>query len=357
MSVSKVYFAGVPEKSTLKDRKAAMQKVVNEYNFSQIVSDKDKVAVKTHFGERKNVTHIAPELIRIVADQVKKHQGIPFLTETATLYAGPRSHAISHIALAYDHGFTFEKVGIPIIMADGLMGNTEVEVSIPGILFKTVNIARDAVLADCLIAVSHPTGHMVSAIGACLKNLGMGLSSRKGKLQQHSSISPSIVSEKCTLCEVCMEWCPEDAIIEKNDAAFIIDDKCIGCGECLAVCKYNAVMYNFGIGSEQIQKSIAEYAFGAIIGKRDKCLFINVLADMTSECDCMNIAQTPIIPDVGILLSTDPVAIDQATLDLTKKANQKDLGKISWPQLDPNIQLEHGEKIGMGSRTYELIEL
>ncbi|MFC1887380.1 DUF362 domain-containing protein [Candidatus Cloacimonadota bacterium] len=357
MNKSKIYFIPLSGKSKLAERCEAIRTILNYLPLDNILEEKRKTGIKTHFGDVNNTTHICPEVIRAVVDKVREYKALPFLMETATLYSGPRNNAVTHIELAYEHGFTYEKVNAPIIMVDGLMGNTEVEVNIPGILFKSVNIARDAVYSDCMIVVSHPTGHIVTGMGACLKNLGMGLATRKGKLKQHSSIFPKIIKNKCTYCLECYKWCPEDAIIKHADIVEIVEDKCIGCGECLSVCKFNAVKYNFAIESVELQKRVAEYAMGAIYNKRDKCLFINVLTDMTAECDCMNIKQKPVIDDVGILAGFDPVAVDQATLDLTRKMNNTDLGRISKSHLDPEIQLEHAEKIGLGNRSYDLIKI
>ncbi|MBN1949360.1 MAG: DUF362 domain-containing protein, partial [Candidatus Cloacimonetes bacterium] len=258
----KILLAELPARSSLKERVTALQRILEQADLQRFIQPRDKVAIKTHFGDVDNDTHIAPELIRPVADLVKKIGGLPFLTETSTLYSGPRQNAITHIELAYEHGFTFERTGVPIIMCDGLLGNAELEVSIPGQLYRKVNIARDAVLADALILLSHPTGHMVTGLGACLKNLGMGLSSRKGKMLQHSSIKPEINRDKCTFCGQCLIWCPEKAIIEQESKAFIVSNQCIGCGECLAVCKFNAVKYNFQVQSADIQQRMAEYALG-----------------------------------------------------------------------------------------------
>ena len=263
MQNSKVFFYPVSPKSSPQERRDAMNKLLSQIDFTAIVSPRDKVAIKTHIGDANNDTHIAPELVALVVQEIKKHDALPYLTETSTLYSGPRSNAITHLQLAQEHGFTFETVGAPFIMADGLFGNAEIEVPIKGILFDKVNIARDAVLTDVLIALSHPTGHMLSGMGACLKNLGMGLASRKGKMLQHSSIKPYINTDQCTLCGQCIKWCPVQAIIEQNGKAFIQQVICIGCGECLTLCKFAAVKFNWGIGSEDIQKSIAEYALGA----------------------------------------------------------------------------------------------
>ena len=281
----------------------------------------------------------------------------PFLTETATLYKGQRSDAIVHLNHAYNHGFTPGKVGAPFIMADGLSGNAEVGVDIDGVHHSRVFIAREAVYADALIAVSHVTAHMESGIGACLKNLGMGLASRKGKMRQHSSINPDIDEEKCTLCGQCIEWCPEDAIVEEETSARIIMEKCIGCGECLTVCNFDAVTYNWGMGSVAIQEHIAEHALGAVSGKKGRAFFINGLFDMTKDCDCIPGRQQAAIPDIGFLASTDPVALDQATLDMTDSDSAEGLVRSSWPHLDPNHQLAHAEKIGLGTRQYNLVTL
>lgn len=357
MAQNTILFVKLKGKSTLIERTRALQKILDHIDFKKSISPKDKVAIKSHVGEVNNTTHISPDLIKIVVSKIKEIDANPFLTETSTLYAGQRSDAITHILHAYKHGFTYQKVVAPFIMADGLLGNAEIEVKIPGILYKKVNIARDAVLADAMVVLSHPTGHIVTGIGATIKNLGMGLSSRKGKLQQHSSIKPLIKPENCTFCGECIKWCPVEAIIEKDNKAFIQSNICIGCGECLTVCKFNAVKFNWGVQSEDLQKRMAEYALGVMMNKKGKSIFINVLTDMTKQCDCMNITQKPIIPDIGILVSTDPVAIDQATLDLTRKRNGKDIGRISYENLNPEIQLEHAEKIGLGLRKYKLIEI
>ena len=355
MNNASVYFYPISPKSNLTERITAMGTIVQQDIFEKTIDKKDRIGIKTHVGEVHNTTHISPDIIKVIVQQTKKLNALPFITETSTLYAGPRSNAVQHILHAYEHGFSIEKVGAPFIMADGLMGNSELSVSIPGKLYSTVNIARDAVLCDSMIVVSHPTGHIVAGIGAAIKNLGMGLSSRKGKLQQHSSVKPSIVSSKCTFCKHCIKACPVQAITKKDKKAYIDEEKCIGCGECIAECNFNAVHFNYGVQSVELQKRMAEYALGSVISKPDKFLFINALIDMTSQCDCMAIKQYPLIPDVGILLSNDPVAIDQATLDLTKEMNGEDLGTMSQKHLNPEIQLEHAEDIGLGTRKYDLI--
>jgi len=354
---STLFFVKLSHKSILEERLQALDKLLAQFDFTSLFGVKDKIGIKTHVGDVNNVTHIAPELIAACVKKLKKAGAFPFITETSTLYSGMRSNAITHLELAQKHGFTYEKLSAPFIMADGLLGNAEIEVPINGILFDKVNIAREAVLCDGLVFFSHPTGHVAAGMGACLKNMGMGLASRKGKMHQHSSIKPFVKAESCTLCRQCMKWCPVEAIAEVNKAAKIDEAVCIGCGECLTICKYSAVKFNWGNGSEELQRRMAEYALGVMNSKREKVLFINVLADMTKDCDCISQKQTPFIDDIGILAGFDPVAIDQATLDLTSLHNKQNIGKLSFPHLDPQIQLEHAEKIGLGSRKYDLVEI
>jgi uncharacterized Fe-S center protein len=352
-----VYFYELPEKSTLEERMQGTRAILEASGMDKILSKKAKVAVKIHVGEKKNTTHVAPQIAKIVVERIKRNGASPFFIETSTLYKGERSNAVDHLNHAHAHGFGYDKVGAPFIMADGLFGNSEIEVEIPGKIYSSVSIARDAVYADALVAISHPTGHVGEGLGACIKNIGMGLASRKGKLRMHSSVKPSINKEHCTFCRQCILWCPEEAIIEQDGKAFILSEKCIGCGECLAVCKFDAVEYNWGVESEDLQRRTAEHAFGVIIGKQGKLFCLNYLTDMTRDCDCTALKQEPLLPDVGILASIDPIAIDQATIDLTREKAGNDLSTASYPRLDGTIQLQHGEAIGMGSRKYNLVRV
>ena len=357
MKIPKVFFVPLKKNSSLTERIMALKKIIPYLQLSRIISQRESAAIKVHIGEEKITTNISPEIIKPLIKELKKLNTKPFLIETTTLYSGPRSNAVEHIMLAQKKGFGADNLHVPFIIADGLLGNSEIEIEIPGIIYHKVKIAREAVFSDAFFILSHPTGHIASGFAACLKNLGMGLASRKGKLQQHSSIKPFIKSDKCKFCGECLKWCPVNAIIEIAGKAFIREERCIGCGECVAVCKFNAVSFNYEIQSEELQKRIAEYALGAISDKRNKSVFINFLIDMTASCDCMNIRQKPLISDIGILASRDPVAVDKATLDLTRNQNGKNLGILSEPKINPEIQLEHAEKIGLGTTRYELMKI
>lgn len=354
---SKVYFTPIKDGSCVGEQAEAFKKIYNGADVSNIISKNDFVAIKLHIGEKGNTTHVNPEIIKALVEEIKVKGGQPFLTETSTLYKGERENAVKHLLLAHNNGFGIDGVGAPFIMSDGLMGNDEAEVSINGKPPKTVKIARGILSADVLFAVSHVTGHMVTGLGAAIKNLGMGLASRKGKLRQHSALKPEIKVDKCMFCKKCIQWCPESAIAEASGKVFILTEKCIGCGECLVVCRFDAVKFDWGVESGHVQKSMAEHAYGVIKNKIDKCFFFNVLIDMTKDCDCFNVEQKKIIPDVGILASRDPVAIDMATLDLTAKTNGKTLAELSYENKNAMVQIEYAAEIGMGDMDYELVVL
>ncbi|MBP2639919.1 MAG: quinol dehydrogenase rane component [Firmicutes bacterium] len=354
---AKVYLIKLEDGASVEEQAAAMRKAYEVSGADKAIEERDFVAIKLHVGEKSNTTYVKPALIRELVDKVKEKQGMPFLTETSTLYKGERENAVKHILHAHRHGFGIENVGAPFIMADGLNGTSEQEVVIEAELHQSVKVAREILTTDALLVVSHPTGHVAAGLGACIKNLGMGLASRMGKMRQHSAMLPEIKQKKCKFCKKCIQWCPEGAIIEKDGCAFIVAERCIGCGECLAVCRFDAVKYDWGRESGYMQRSMAEHAYGTLQGKSGKCFFFNVMVDMTKDCDCLGAEQAKMGRDIGILASSDPVAIDKATLDLTAAAYGKTIAEISYSHHDALIQIEHAAKIGMGSMDYELITI
>ncbi len=253
-------------------------------------------------------------------------------------------------ARALDYAAT----GMPIIMADGLFGDEECTVPISGKIHSSVHIA--ALLAKCnsLVVVSHFTGHLAAGFGATLKNLGMGCASRRGKMAQHSTAKPTIAAEKCTGCGTCVKWCPEEAIAMVEEVAVIDDERCIGCGECLAMCRFDSVEYNWGATYEDLQKKVVEHAMGVCSLFSGKSLFVNVLTRISKDCDCMGHTFEKITPDIGILISRDPVALDAASLDLVEKRAGKTLSQIAH-DIPYRFQLDYAEELGFGDRNYELI--
>jgi uncharacterized Fe-S center protein len=343
------------------------------------IRENDFVAIKLHFGERGNTGFVRPIFLRKIVDRVKQCKGKPFLTDTNTLYTGTRSEAISHLTTAYENGFTESVVGAPLVIADGLRGNSVIKVRIDKPIFKTVSIAHEIYMTDTLICVTHFTGHELSGFGGALKNLGMGCSSREGKLSQHSNISPKVKGKDCKGCELCLSWCPQEAISiraplsgnkDKHGIAFIDPGKCIGCGECILTCPTGAIRIQWNETIPIFQKKMVEHAYGAVQKKKGRVLYLNFLTQISPACDCCGYSDTPIVNDIGILSSEDPVAIDQASVDLVNGEAGNRSSKLSknwnpgedkfravYPEVDWNIQLAYGEEIGLGTREYELIKI
>ena len=351
-----VFLAKVADGALVADQAKALSAVLAATRFVERLRALDMLAVKVHVGEKNNTTHIKPELAAAVVKVAKTTGAQPFITDTATLYKGERENAIKHTIHAYRHGFHYRRTGAPFIAVDGLAGTDEAEVAISGELHDSVKVAGQILLADAMAVISHATGHMGSGIGAAIKNVGMGLSSRSGKMRQHSAITPEVESGKCVNCAKCRKWCPTNAISEQEGVSYIAREDCIGCGECIAVCRYGAVKYDWEIESAVLQRSMAEHAAGVVRHFGPKAVYLNVMVDMTRDCDCLNKKQKKAVPDIGILGSTDIVAIDQATLDLTARAHGTNLGEKFHPDLDPAIQIVHAEKLGLGSRKYRLEE-
>jgi uncharacterized Fe-S center protein len=325
--------------------------------LSGCMRERDLVAVKVHFGERGHKTFVPAGYVRAVVDCVKEAGGLPFLTDTNTLYRGQRDNAVNHLNLAFEHGFTPDAVGAPVIIADGPTGSSEVEVPIGGKHYDTVGLAEGIASANALIVVTHATGHPGAGLGGVIKNLGMGLSSKKGKLAQHSRSRPTIAAKTCTACGRCVPMCPADAIIWREEKAWIEEEKCIGCGECLAMCRFGAVKFSWDQASEDLQERMAEHALGAVKDKEGRVGYLTFLMSMTKGCDCFGQPMDPIVPDVGILAGSDPVAMDAATLDLTRDDGERSLAKMAWPEVNPERQIDYAAELGLGDRDCNIVEV
>jgi len=330
-----------------------LMKLIKSKNMLDFIAEKDMVAVKTHFGEGKKTGHVRPLYLKMLGELVKEQKGSPFLTETQTLYKGNRTDAVSHLNHAQAQGYGYEHTGMPIIMADGLYGDEETEIVIPGKIYKSVKLASAIVKAKALVLVSHFTGHLATGFGCALKNLGMGCSSRRGKMIQHSTAKPKIKVKECTRCGLCVQWCPASAITMGEKSAVIDSAKCIGCGQCLAVCRFDAVAYNWGATYEDLQKKIVEHAWGIAIGKRDKMICVNFLTRISKDCDCMT-SYEPIFHDIGIVVSRDPVAADAASLNLVEERTGRKFSEIAF-NIPYRVQIDYAREIGFGNPDYELI--
>ncbi len=326
--------------------------------FANCFKENDFTAVKIHVGEADNNTYITAPCIKGLIDELLELKTKPFVTDTSALYVGRRHNAIEHSILAAEHGFCEAVLGIPFIVPDGLFGTSETSVKINGELNKEVFIASDIARCQSILSVAHFTGHCAACMGATLKTLGMGCASRKGKMRQHAALTLSI-GDDCTRCGQCYDHCPADAITLNDVKAHIDQDKCIGCAECLVACGFNAVECDWGEEDEVLQKNIAEHALGTLKGKQNKSVFFNYLISVTKDCDCFSEPDMPrIVDDIGILASTNPVAVDKAALDMVEAKGGKNLAKLLGnDKLNPHYQLEHAQRIGLGTAHYELLEV
>jgi uncharacterized Fe-S center protein len=210
----------------------------------------------------------------------------------------------------------------------------------------------------------------LTGFGGAIKNLGMGCASRKGKLVQHSTVAPKVAEKFCTGCGVCLKSCAHDAISMIEGKASINAELCAGCSRCITICSLKAINIQWNESADLVMKKMAEYAKGAVTAKKEKTLYLSFITQVSPACDCYGHADAPIVNDIGICASTDPVAIDQACADLVNGARGNEGSALQsgfepggdkfrgvWPEIPWEVQLEHGEKIGLGSRKYELVRI
>lgn len=329
------------------------------------------VAIKLHFGEPGNLAFLRPNWARTVADFVKERGGKPFLTDCNTLYVGGRKNALDHMDSAMLNGFNPMTTGCQIIIGDGLKGSDEVEVPVVGGEYvKNAKIGRAVMDADVFISLTHFKGHEEAGFGGCLKNIGMGCGSRAGKMEQHNAGKPHVAEKHCIGCGQCRKICAHGALIIENGKAHIDHDRCVGCGRCIAVCPKNAVQINWDETTINLNRKIAEYTKAVVDGR--PCFHISLVIDVSPNCDCRPENDMAIVPNVGMFASFDPVALDMACVDAVNaqtplrgsaaddahaKAHVHDHFQRLHPDTNWRSCLEHGEKIGIGTREYELIKI
>jgi len=366
---SAVYFANLRAYTDQESTTKKIQRLFDRAGFSEIIAPHDKTAIKLHFGERGNDGFISPVYVREVVDKVKACGSIPFLTDTNTLYLGSRSNAADHITTAILHGFDYAVTGAPVIIADGLFGKNVAVVKIEKKHFNTVSIAGDIILSDSMIVMSHFKGHIVSGFGGAIKNLAMGCAPPEGKRAQHNA-RPFTITDRCSGCGTCAEVCPKTAITIINKKSSIDRDQCIGCFECMHVCPEHAIDIDWETEIPIFMERMVEYAYGVAHVKKGKVGYMNFLIRITPDCDCFPFSDTPIVPDIGILASKDPVAIDAASYDLVNQKHGftdsllaahyyqgEDKFTGVHAQTDGYRQIRYAEEIGMGSSTYDLISI
>ncbi len=337
---------------------AAVDRLLDRADLETLAGRNDRVAIKIHVGEPGLATALPPEVAGAVARRLRSRGALPFFTDTAVLYASRRATGPGHAEVAAENGFTLERAGAVFVPADGLLGNLEVDVAIGGRHFANVGVAEAIAHAGAVVVVSHATGHLLSGFGATLKNLGMGCASRKGKLMQHCDTKPFVKDGRCEACGVCVEHCASGALHQLADSRARIDEAaCTGCGECLTRCACGAIGFRWDTGSAALQEKMVEHALGVaqIFGERVR--YLVGIVDVTKHCDCMTPGSERVSPDVGFAMSTDPVALDQAVLDLVADRAGTPLDRLAWPELDGEVQLAYAEDLGLGRREYGLVEI
>ena len=369
MEPSKVYFTNLRTHNSV-SLPEKLKRLIKKAGIGTIDFDKKYVAIKIHFGEPGNLAYLRPNYAKAVADVVKELGGKPFLTDCNTLYVGGRKNALDHLESAYENGFSPFSTGCHVIIADGLKGTDEALVPVEGGEYvKEAKIGQAVMDADVFISLAHFKGHEATGFGGTLKNIGMGCGSRAGKMEQHSAGKPHVNQENCIGCRQCTKICANDAITITDRKASIDHNKCVGCGRCIAVCPRDAVEPASDESNDILNKKIAEYTKAVVQGR--SCFYINMVIDVSPYCDCHAENDAAIVPDVGFFASFDPVALDMACADAVNRQpviSNSVLGdhqhihegdhfhKVS-PDTDWIVAIEHAEKLGLGTREYEIVEV
>lgn len=348
-----------------------LQKLCKKAGFDKMDMEGKFVAIKMHFGELGNLAFIRPNYAKAIADMVKEKGGMPFLTDSNTLYPGSRKHALEHLDCANINGFNTVTTGCQIIIGDGLRGTDDIAVPVKnGEVIKEAYIGRAVMDADIVISLNHFKGHEMAGFGGAVKNLGMGCASRAGKMDQHSSGKPIVSEKKCRGCKRCFQECAAGALSMKNKKAMIDQVLCTGCGRCIGACSFDAIKVQQWDAGGIMGIKMAEYT-QAICQDRPH-FHISMVMDISPNCDCHGENDAPILPDIGMFASYDPIALDQACVDACQAADPLPNSQLSdnleqddwhchhdhFKDSNPNVSwretLEHGEKIGLGTRSYDL---
>lgn len=366
MTKSKVYFTDF--KANIGDSHLKkLARLVKQAGIETIDMQDKYVAIKIHFGEPGNLAFLRPNYAKTIVDIIKDQGGKPYLTDCNTLYVGGRKNALDHIDSAYTNGYSPFSTGCHIIIGDGLKGTDESIIPINQEYVKEAKIGRAVMDSDIFISLNHFKGHESTGFGGALKNIGMGCGSRAGKFEMHSSGKPVVDEELCKSCGTCIKQCAHDALhFNKNKKAHIDVDKCAGCGRCIGSCGFDAISTIDWEANDILNKKIAEYSLAVVENK--PCFHISIVCDVSPNCDCHSENDIPIIADVGMFASFDPVALDQACADACLKSpviqgsilshqdhHHHDPFKDTHPDTNWEVCVEHAEKIGLGTREYELV--
>ncbi len=374
METSKVYYTDFRTAAFGESLPAKLKRLARRAGIADIDMDGKFVAIKMHFGELGNISYLRPNYARAIVDLVKELGGKPFLTDCNTMYPGFRKNALEHLECAWENGFNPLTVGCPVIIADGLKGTDDIAVPVEGGEYTTeARIGRAVMDADVFISLTHFKGHEMTGFGGAIKNIGMGCGSRAGKKDQHSAGKAVIDEEKCRGCKRCLKECANGGLVfdELKRKMHVDAGNCVGCGRCLGACNFDAIDFERDQAISILNSKMAEYT-KAVVAGRD-CFHLSLIVDVSPYCDCHPENDAPIIPNIGMFASKDPVALDQACADACLAAtpirnsvlgdhmhepgfhDHHDHFRNTTPESEWETQLIHGERIGLGSRSYELV--
>ncbi len=340
----------VPKGSLL----SKMESVFISAGLDKLVKEGGSVGIKVHFGEPGDVHYLRPAYVSKLVDIIKGLGGKPVIVETAGLGWKPgRTSREKHLRAAAKNGFSEETIGAPIKIADGDDGLDGTGGEIP--------VAKGIADLDALIFLSHVTGHIQAGLGGAVKNLGVGCVTKPGKYRIHFDGPLKIDTELCDECGKCVEECPVPGAVKPP---VINETVCLPCNVCLDVCDRRAVKVNI-LDFETMPKRIAENAKAVVDVLGDKIGYINLLVDVIPHCDCHPHSDIPVVPDLGVLASLDPVAIDVACVDLINEApgiegSAFEGGEDKFTAINPKtnwkIQLNTAVELGVGKKEYTLLK-
>lgn len=376
MEKSKVYFTDFRTIAFGDGLPTKLQKLCKTAGIGSIDMDGKFVAIKLHFGELGNISYLRPNYARAIVDLVKSMGGKPFLTDCNTMYPGSRKNALEHLECAWQNGFTPLTVGCPILIGDGLKGTDDVAVPVSGGEYvKEAKIGRAVMDADVFISLTHFKGHEMTGFGGAIKNIGMGCGSRAGKTEQHSGGKPHIIDENCRGCHKCQKECANGGLVfdAERKKMTVNKDSCVGCGRCLGACNFDAIAFDNENANEILNYKMAEYTKAVVDGRPS--FHISLIVDVSPNCDCHCENDAPILPNIGMFASFDPLALDQACVDACLAEAPLPHSQLSDHLADPHFHdhhdhftnsspesewrscLDHAAKIGLGNREYELIKM
>lgn len=369
MSKSKVYFTNLRASSS-KNLLEKLNNLVIKAGIENIDFNNKFTAIKIHFGEPGNLAYLRPNYSKVIVDLIKSKEGKVFLTDCNTLYVGGRKNALEHMDSAYVNGYNPFTTGCHVIIADGLKGTDEALVPVKnGEYVKEAKIGQAIMDADIFISMNHFKGHESTGFGGALKNIGMGCGSRAGKMEMHSSGKPYVKQSKCVGCKSCSKNCAHEAItFDENRKVSINHDNCVGCGRCIGSCNFDAIKSPTDESNDILNKKIAEYSKAVLEGRPH--FHISFVIDISPNCDCHRENDLPIIPDVGIFASFDPVALDIACAHACNKQpvilgsyleekeyHTHDHFINTHPETNWEVCIDHAVKLGIGNKEYELFEV